>query len=62
LDISHSPQRGIPLDIAQALVGHVQLREEREQHLDAANRVEGAVYRVRDHGLYILEKQKQKQK
>lgn len=55
--LTNSPQCWIPLDVAESFVGHVQLREEREEHLDAANRVQGAVYRVRDHGLNVLQKQ-----
>lgn len=48
------PERRIPLDIAYALVRHVQLREERKQHLNAANRIECAVNGMRDDGLDVL--------
>lgn len=48
------PKQGIPFDIAAAVVGHVQLGEQREQHLNSANRIQCAVYRVRYNGLHVL--------
>lgn len=52
--MNHLPERRIALDIADALVRHVQLGEERKQHLNAADRIECAVYGMRDHSLDVL--------
>lgn len=49
------PEQRITFDITASVVGHVQLREQREQHLDAANWIQCAVYRVRYNGLNILQ-------
>lgn len=54
------PERRISLNIAYALVRHVQLREERKQHLNAANRVECAVDGMRDDRLDVLFEMKPK--
>lgn len=57
---SHSTQLNLPkqwitFDIAAAVVGHVQLGEQREQHLNPTNRIQCAVYGVRYNGLHVLQ-------
>ena len=46
------------LDLRRPRRGEVELREEREEHLDAPDRVEGRVHRVRHHGLDVLQDSK----
>ena len=55
---SDSPKQRIPLHVASAVVRHVQLGEQGKQHLNSADRVQRAVYGMRNNGFNVLGKQK----
>lgn len=50
--VDHSPDCGVYTAVIELFV--VQLREEREQNLDASYRVDGTVDGVSNNGLHIL--------